>query len=85
MARFYGLAGLTARVTRLLDKERNMETRMNVMSRTLMFLGSAAVFADMATVVGMGLARAEPTTEKSLASMLGRTTASPTPPRGCGW
>jgi hypothetical protein len=58
------LVGLTARVTRLLEKEKHMETRMNVMSRMLTFLGSAAVFAGMATVGGLGLARAEPATEK---------------------
>ena len=31
------LAGLTGRVTRLLDKERNMETRMNLRSKVLVF------------------------------------------------
>ena len=54
------LAGLTGRVLRLLDKERNMETRMNTRSKVLVFAGSVAVLIGMATVGGLQLASAQP-------------------------
>jgi len=49
------LAGLTGRVSRLLDKERNMETRMNLRLRVLVLACSLAVLIAMATVGGMQL------------------------------
>ena len=52
------LAGLTGRVTRLLDKERNMETRMSLRSKVLVFACGLAVLIGMATIGGLRLAYA---------------------------
>ena len=57
------LAGLTGRVTRLLDKERNMETRMNLRSKVFVFAGGLAVLTGMATIGGLRLAYAQPAKE----------------------
>jgi beta-lactamase regulating signal transducer with metallopeptidase domain len=53
-------AGLTGRVSRLLDKERNVETRMNLRSKVLVFACSLAVLTGMATVAGVRMAYAQP-------------------------
>ena len=47
------LTGLTGRVTRLLDKERNMETRMRLRSKVLVCACSLAALMVMATVGGL--------------------------------
>jgi beta-lactamase regulating signal transducer with metallopeptidase domain len=52
------LAGLTGRVTRLLGKERNMETRMNLKTKVLVFACGLAVLIGMATVGSLRLAYA---------------------------
>ncbi|MEN6557323.1 MAG: M56 family metallopeptidase, partial [Thermoguttaceae bacterium] len=52
-------AGLTGRVVRLLDKERTMETRMNLKSKLLVLCCSVAVLAIIATVGGLRLADAQ--------------------------
>ncbi len=57
------LAGLTGRVTRLLDKERNMETRMNLRSKVLVFACGLAVLIGMASIGGLRLAYAQPAKE----------------------
>jgi carboxyl-terminal processing protease len=57
------LAGLTGRVTRLLDKERNMETRMNLKSKVFLLTCGLLVLIEMATVGGLQLAQAEPAAE----------------------
>jgi beta-lactamase regulating signal transducer with metallopeptidase domain/protocatechuate 3,4-dioxygenase beta subunit len=54
------LAGLTGRVSRLLDKERNMETRMNLRSRVFLSSCSLVVLIGIATVGGLRLAQAQP-------------------------
>ena len=59
------LAGLTGRVTRLLDKERNMETRMNLRSKVLVVACGLAVLVGMATVGGLRLAHAQPAGDKA--------------------
>ncbi|MEN6406700.1 MAG: M56 family metallopeptidase [Thermoguttaceae bacterium] len=56
-------AGLTGRVTRLLDKERTMETRMNLKAKLLVLSCSLAMLVGMATIGGLRLADAQPTTE----------------------
>lgn len=69
------LAGLTGRVTRLLDKERNMETRMNFRSKVFVFSCGLAVLIGMATVGGLRLAYAQPATEAKPAAA-GQTLAT---------
>ena len=54
------LAGLTGRVVRLLNMERDMETRMNLRSKVLVFACGLVVLIAMATVGGLRLAHAEP-------------------------
>ena len=53
------LAGLTGRVSRLLDKERNMETRIDFRSMLLLFSCGIAVLTAMATVGGLQLVYAK--------------------------
>ena len=50
------LAGLTGRITRLLDRERNMETRMNLRSKVLVCLVGLALLIGMASIGGLRLA-----------------------------
>jgi beta-lactamase regulating signal transducer with metallopeptidase domain/protocatechuate 3,4-dioxygenase beta subunit len=57
------LAGLTGRVTRLLDKERSMETRMSFRSKVFLFSCSLAVLTGIGTVGGLRLAHAQPATD----------------------
>ena len=69
------LAGLTGRVSRLLDQERNMETRMNLRSRAFVFACGLAVLIGMATVGGLRLASAQPAAEKKPAAAKSSTPA----------
>ena len=57
------LAGLTGRVTRLLNKERNMETRMNLRSRAFLSMCGVSALVAMAIVGGLRLADAQSTAE----------------------
>ncbi len=56
-------AGLAGRVTRLLDKERNMDTRMNLRSKVFLFSCGLILLIGMTTVGGLRLARAEAATK----------------------
>jgi beta-lactamase regulating signal transducer with metallopeptidase domain len=58
------LAGLTARVRRLVDEERRMDLRMNLRSRVLVLVCGLAVLIGMASVGGLRLAGAQAGTEK---------------------
>ena len=53
------LAGLTGRVTRLLNKERNMETRMNLRSRLFLLTCGVVALIGMTKVGGLRLADAQ--------------------------
>ncbi|MGW8257545.1 MAG: M56 family metallopeptidase, partial [Thermoguttaceae bacterium] len=55
------LTGLTGRVTRLLNKERNMETRINVRSKVFLFASSLVILFAISTVGGLRLAQAQST------------------------
>jgi hypothetical protein len=57
------LAGLTGRVTRLLNKERNMDTRMTLRSKLLVLACGVVVLLGMATTGALRLAQAEPGAE----------------------
>ena len=57
------LAGLTGRVTRLLNKERNMETRMNLWSRLFLLTCGVVALIGMAMVGGLRLADAQSVAE----------------------
>jgi beta-lactamase regulating signal transducer with metallopeptidase domain len=76
------LAGLAARVTRLLDKERKMETRMTVMSKMFMSLGWVAVLAGMASVGGLRLVNAQPPTEAKPAEQVKTHSGKPDASKG---
>jgi len=54
------LAGLSGRVTRLLNKERNMETRMSLGSKVSLLTCGLAVLIGMSSVGGLRLASAGP-------------------------
>ncbi len=58
------LAGLTGRVSRLLDKEQNMDIRMSFRSRMVVFACGLAVVTGMASVGALRLAGAQAGTEK---------------------
>ncbi len=71
--------GLAGRITRLLDKERNMETRMSLKSKVLVCLVGLALLIGMASVGGLRLAHAEPSTEAqpTIANQLTAVSSSP--------
>ncbi len=62
------LAGLSGRVSRLLNKERNLETRMNLRSKMFAFTCSLAVLSGMTFVGGLRLASAKTTDVQPVAS-----------------
>jgi carboxyl-terminal processing protease len=62
------LTGITGRVIRLLDKERNMETRMSFRSRTFVLICAAFLLAVMGTVGGLRFAHAQPAAEAPVAA-----------------
>ena len=62
------LAGLTGRVTRLLKMERNMETRMNLRSKVIMFVCGLVVLSGMTTVGSMRLTFASAASENQPAA-----------------
>jgi len=57
------LAGLTGRVTRLLNKERNMETRIDLRSRLFLLTCGGVALLGMAMVGGLRLAEAQSVAE----------------------
>lgn len=61
-------AGLAGRVARLLEKERNMETRMNLRSRVFLFACGLAALVGMASVGGLRLAHAQPASKANPAA-----------------
>jgi beta-lactamase regulating signal transducer with metallopeptidase domain/protocatechuate 3,4-dioxygenase beta subunit len=62
------LAGLTGRVTRLLNKERNMEIRMNLRLRVLLLTCGVVALTGMAMVGGLRVADAQSVAEPSTAA-----------------
>ena len=72
------LAGLTGRVMRLLNKERNMETRMNLAAKMSVVVCALALLLGMATVGGLRVAYAEPAAAPVVPAAAEKKPAAPT-------